>query len=130
MYIRFVIFLLSIFMVFVPCYGMQVANILLQDSKTANLQIVSSYKIKKVKKIKKKKWYSIAIGVLLIIAGFAGIVFVGMYLTAALIAWLLLGWLFSIYVPWLLLALLAFTSFISLFGGIMLTFDFKKLFNK
>ncbi len=129
MYIRFVIFLMTIFMVFVPCYGMQVANIVSQDNKTINLQIVSSYKIKKVKKIKKKKWYSKAIGILLMAVGIAGFVFVGMYLTAALIIWIFVGWLVSVYVPWFLLGLLTFVSLVLVTGGAMLTFDFNKLFN-
>jgi hypothetical protein len=130
MNIRFVILLMTIFMVFVPCYGMQVVNNLPQNNTTVNQQIVGSYKIKKVKKIKKKKWYSTAIGILLMASGFAGLVFVSVYLTAALFAWLLLGWLFSIYVPWLLLALLTFASLISLSIGILLAFGFKKFLNK
>lgn len=68
MYIRLVIFLMTIFMVFVPCYGMQVA-----DTTTVNNITITQTKKIEVKKKKVKKSRKIW-GVLMFILGIGLIV--------------------------------------------------------
>jgi amino acid transporter len=64
MNIRFVIFLLTIFMVFVPCYGMQVANNAIASDNITQIQNKNIEVKQKKSKINRKVW-----GILLFILG-------------------------------------------------------------
>ncbi len=135
MNIRFVIFLLSIIMVFVPCYGMQVANnheTLVVTSKVA----AKVYKVLKVKNndivlsifwlvvgfgflinaILKKKNKNKIWGTVLIVFGIAALI----YAMGFALAWLVVGTYSTQQASGLLLVLAAFLgvgSIISLFFG-------------
>jgi hypothetical protein len=64
MNIRFVIFLITIFMVFVPCYGMQVANNAVASDTITQIQNKNIEIKQKKSKINRKVW-----GILLTILG-------------------------------------------------------------
>lgn len=65
MNIRFVILLITIFMIFVPCYGMQVANNSISSNITPQIHTKNvELKQKKIKKKKRKIW-----GILLTVVG-------------------------------------------------------------
>ena len=82
MNIRFVIFLLTIFMVFMPCYGMQMANNTIASNnitqiQSKNIELKREKDLRKVKSIKSEVWEYILITFSIILCYLGVLFFVG-----------------------------------------------------